>query len=77
MSYNGYNDPFPWKVRVKDIGSLSRSRIQSLLELHNDMTEFCNNMTDHWGYQAAENLFVFAFEEHKNWFILKFGEYLE
>ena len=72
MSYNGRTDPFPWKVKVRE--RLSRDQYE-------EMTEFCNKMTDHWKsyniWGSYKMTFMFSFEEHKNWFILKFGEYLE
>lgn len=72
MSYNRDNDPFPWKVTI------SRARYYNdrvPRNLYLEMSNFCHNMTDHWGYNNFT--FMFAFEEHKNWFILKFGEYVK
>ena len=43
--------------------------------IYEEMHEFCNSMTDHFGYQSGE--FMFVFEEHRTWFVLKFSEYLE
>jgi hypothetical protein len=64
---DGYNDPFPWKVQFKPSRYFPK--------YYNEMADFCNKMTDHWG--SVEYTFMFAYEEHMNWFILKFSEYLE
>lgn len=37
----------------------------------NEMSEWCNSLTDHWGYTSWRQTFMFAFEEHKNWFIMR------
>lgn len=71
MSYNRDNDPFPWKVTI----SLSKYSVLMPINLYQEMCDFCHNMTDHWGYNNFT--FMFAFEEHKNWFVLKYGEYLK
>jgi hypothetical protein len=69
---DGYKDLFPWKVQF----------IPSRY-LPNEMADFCNKMTDHWRMtdhwerDTYTYTFMFAYEEHKNWFILRFSEYLE
>jgi hypothetical protein len=72
---DGYKDLFPWKVQINP------SRYSP--KYYNEMPDFCNKMTDHWrmtdhwGSDTYTYTFNFAYEEHKNWFILKFSEYLE
>jgi hypothetical protein len=62
-------DPFPYKAYL--------SRDRRTIAMYGDMGQFCNNLTDHWGYNHISNCFMFAFEEHRNWFILNYAEHLE
>lgn len=71
LTMDGYNDPFPWKVSmIKDISDRkSVCNNERLLE----MNKWCNELTDHWGYSSQGQTYMFAYEEHRNWFVLRWG----
>lgn len=52
---------------IEDIGDRKSVCDNDLLL---EMNKWCNNLTDHWGYSSQGQTYMFAYEEHRNWFVL-------